>query len=165
MAAPRALVALGTALLFAAGVQASKYSREANEGLAAAEAKRRETGEFRVVRLNQVWEKAQRVSEAAREERGRWRRSEGVLWQSSERDPGSGLAASDTHSLSAASGDGVRREKQCGRQLERRTCVRRNRGCLASPGVALTGPGLVLGLWAPVAFVWFSGPAAPDGQL
>lgn len=65
MAARRALAALGAALLLAAGVQASKYSREANEGLADAGAKRREAGEFRVVRLNQVWEKAQRVSEAA----------------------------------------------------------------------------------------------------
>lgn len=115
MAAPRALAALGAALLLAAGGQASKYSREANEGLAAAGAKRRESGEFRVVRLNQVWEKAQRVSAAAREERGRWRRSEG--------DPGSGLAASDTASLSAASGDGVRRERRRGRRLERGTRV------------------------------------------
>lgn len=84
MAAVPSLLALGAALLLAAGVRASKYSREANEGLAAAGAKRREAGEFRVVKLNQVWEKAQRVSEAAREERGRWRPSEGVLWQSSE---------------------------------------------------------------------------------
>lgn len=68
MAAPRALAVLAAALLLAAASQAGKYSREANEGLAAAGAKRRETGEFRVVRLNQVWEKAQRVSEA---ERGR----------------------------------------------------------------------------------------------
>lgn len=62
MAAPRALVVLVATFLLAASSRASKYSREANEGLAAAEAKRRETGEFRVVRLNQVWEKAQRVS-------------------------------------------------------------------------------------------------------
>ncbi|XP_074678117.1 alpha-2-macroglobulin receptor-associated protein [Strix aluco] len=61
MAASRALAALGAALLLAASVQASKYSREANEGLAAAGAKRREAGEFRVVRLNQIWEKAQRL--------------------------------------------------------------------------------------------------------
>lgn len=64
MAALRALPALAAALLLAAAGQASKYSREANEGLAAAGGKRRETGEFRVVRLNQVWEKAQRVSGA-----------------------------------------------------------------------------------------------------
>lgn len=62
MAAPQALVVLVATFLLAASSRASKYSREANEGLAAAEAKRRETGEFRVVRLNQVWEKAQRVS-------------------------------------------------------------------------------------------------------
>lgn len=117
-AAARAVAALGAALLLAAGVQASKYSREANEGLAAAGAKRREAGEFRVVRLNQIWEKAQRVSEAAGEERGRWRRSEGVFWQSSEGDPGPGSASSDTRSLSAASGGEVRREKRRGRQLE-----------------------------------------------
>uniref|UniRef100_A0A8C4TYG5 LDL receptor related protein associated protein 1 n=1 Tax=Falco tinnunculus TaxID=100819 RepID=A0A8C4TYG5_FALTI len=61
MAAAQALAAVGAALLLAASIQASKYSREANEGLAAAGAKRREAGEFRVVRLNQVWEKAQRL--------------------------------------------------------------------------------------------------------
>lgn len=66
MAALRVLPALAAALLLAAAGQASKYSREANEALAAAGSKRREAGEFRVVRLNQVWEKAQRVSEAAR---------------------------------------------------------------------------------------------------
>lgn len=33
------------------------------------------------------------------------------------------------------------------------------------PGVASTGPGLMLGLWAAVAFVWFSGLAAPERQL
>lgn len=64
MAAPRAAVI--AAFLLAVSARASKYSREANEGLA--DAKRREAGEFRVVRLNQVWEKAQRVSGAAREE-------------------------------------------------------------------------------------------------
>lgn len=64
MAAVRALPALAAVLLLAAAGQASKYSREANEGLAAAGDKRREAGEFRVVRLNQVWEKAQRVSGA-----------------------------------------------------------------------------------------------------
>lgn len=139
MAAVHSLLALGAALLLAAGVRASKYSREANEGLAAAGAKRREAGEFRVVRLNQVWEKAQRVSEAAREERGRWRPSEGVLWQSSEGDPASGLAASDTHSLSAASGDGVRRQKLAG--------VGWSGGIVCGgteavwPGIASTGPG------------------------
>lgn len=73
MAAVRALPALAAVLLLAAAGQASKYSREANEGLAAAGDKRREAGEFRVVRLNQVWEKAQRVSGA-----GRWRCSEGL---------------------------------------------------------------------------------------
>uniref|UniRef100_A0A674H356 LDL receptor related protein associated protein 1 n=3 Tax=Taeniopygia guttata TaxID=59729 RepID=A0A674H356_TAEGU len=61
MAAVRALPALAAALLLAAAGQASKYSREANEGLAAADGKRREAGEFRVVRLNQIWEKAQRL--------------------------------------------------------------------------------------------------------
>lgn len=66
MAAVRALPALAAALLLAAAGQASKYSREANEGLAAADGKRREAGEFRVVRLNQIWEKAQRVSGTAR---------------------------------------------------------------------------------------------------
>jgi len=106
MAAPRAVAALGAALLLAAGAQASKYSREANEGLAAAGAKRREAGEFRVVRLNQVWEKAQRVSEAAREERddgGALRRCCG---RAREETPGSGLAASDPRSPSAAPGAG-----------------------------------------------------------
>ncbi|XP_059701238.1 alpha-2-macroglobulin receptor-associated protein isoform X2 [Haemorhous mexicanus] len=61
MAAVRALPALAAALLLTAAGQASKYSREANEGLAAAEGKRRESAEFRVVRLNQIWEKAQRL--------------------------------------------------------------------------------------------------------
>lgn len=72
MAALRALVGLVAAFLLAASSRASKYSREANEGLtaAAAGAKRRETGEFRVVRLNQVWEKAQRVSGARGGARG-----------------------------------------------------------------------------------------------
>lgn len=70
MAALRALLALAAALLLAAAGQASKYSREANEGLAAADGKRREAGEFRVVRLNQVWEKAQRVSGATRGDGG-----------------------------------------------------------------------------------------------
>lgn len=65
MAAARTLVAVIAAFL-AVSARASKYTREANEGLA--DAKRREAGEFRVVRLNQVWEKAQRVSGAAREE-------------------------------------------------------------------------------------------------
>lgn len=63
MAATRTLVAVIAAFL-AVSARASKYTREANEGLA--DAKRREAGEFRVVRLNQVWEKAQRVSGAAR---------------------------------------------------------------------------------------------------
>ncbi|XP_039587479.1 alpha-2-macroglobulin receptor-associated protein [Passer montanus] len=77
MAAVRALPALAAALLLAAAGQASKYSREANEGLAGADGKRREAGEFRVVRLNQIWEKAQRVSGAARGDGGARRQLRG----------------------------------------------------------------------------------------
>lgn len=161
MAAPRALAVLGAAFLLAAGVQASKYSREANEGLSAGDAKRREAGEFRVVRLNQVWEKAQRVSEAAREERARWRRSEGVLWQSCEggRRVGHSFPVSRLRRRGAG-GEAARAAVGAGEGL----------GCEEKPGLPgpaspRQAPGLVLGLRAAGALVWFLGLAAPERQL
>ncbi|XP_067414981.1 alpha-2-macroglobulin receptor-associated protein isoform X2 [Emydura macquarii macquarii] len=61
MSAVWGLLAVGSSLLLLVLGQGAKYSREANEAAAAGSAKRQEAGEFRVVKLNQIWEKAQRL--------------------------------------------------------------------------------------------------------
>ncbi|XP_050803860.1 alpha-2-macroglobulin receptor-associated protein isoform X3 [Gopherus flavomarginatus] len=61
MSAVWALLALSSSLLVVVLAQGGKYSREANEAATASSPKRQEAGEFRVVKLNQIWEKAQRL--------------------------------------------------------------------------------------------------------
>lgn len=131
MAAPRALVVLVSTFLLAASSRASKYSREANEGLAAAGAKRRETGEFRVVRLNQIWEKAQRVSGVRGGTRGGWR--------------GSGPAAA------AGAGRCGRRRKPGDSRIKSRPCFARSSAWGQALGCCGLSPGFRPGClwWAP----------------
>lgn len=62
MSAVWELLALSASLLLVVLGQGGKYTREANEAATAGSPKRQEAGEFRVVKLNQIWEKAQRVS-------------------------------------------------------------------------------------------------------
>ncbi|XP_030420137.1 alpha-2-macroglobulin receptor-associated protein isoform X1 [Gopherus evgoodei] len=61
MSAVWELLALSASLLVVVLAQGGKYSREANEAATASSPKRQEAGEFRVVKLNQIWEKAQRL--------------------------------------------------------------------------------------------------------
>lgn len=139
MAAVRALPALAAALLLAAAGQASKYSREANEGLAAGDGKRREAGEFRVVKLNQVWEKAQRVSGAARSDGGARRGLRG--------------RARPLQTLLAREGDGE----------ERDLCERRRRGCPAWLGAAVASI-VFSGMAVPVTLPQRPVPSAGTGM-
>lgn len=168
MAALRTLPALAAALLLAAAGQASKYSREANEGLAAADGKRRESAEFRVVRLNQIWEKAQRVSGAARGDggarrglRGRARPLQPLIPRQGDGEerapvceerprlsgPGSGLRC-----FCSVLGHGCprpSRSERCavprgGRLCRRRAAaLSRDRGCVSEPGQVFACPWLM----------------------
>ncbi|XP_039398157.1 alpha-2-macroglobulin receptor-associated protein isoform X1 [Mauremys reevesii] len=61
MSAAWELLALSSSLLLVVLAQGGKYSKEANEAAAAGSPQRQEAGEFRVVKLNQIWEKAQRL--------------------------------------------------------------------------------------------------------
>ena len=73
---------------WAAAGHAGKYSREKNEP--APPSKREPAAEFRMEKLNQLWEKAQRVS-GGRVPPPRGSAGQGVLWSWGPQSPGPGL--------------------------------------------------------------------------